>query len=1765
MKIAKRVLSLLLCVMVVLAAVPFTALAADSSVTAVAETEERNVTTYEDFMGKFYFLEAMAFEYVNMYPGSDPLELVIKYIRTGVDRYNSGSWNIMAGYEDAAFAEFVLMVEEMLNAELPEEERVYVSSLKNIENFYLPNGDYVDIGHMFGTMDITYHNYNSQNHADVGGWAGDLTDLLSVTDAYGVSGTLNEMIEDISENYLFKHKDQLEVDGQFTKEDFLGDIDALYLMQTVDPQKYELDTEYSLTSIMTEYFSEDLDIVKRCEYLLKNRLGSTGTRQNIRDIVYKEYTSNKVISTLEGTRTFQSKDVATLRKACCYAFADYLCKMAGDYVEDMNNPYFEVFQSETSDLAPGITQELKKATSADNKQMVYYLATADITRDDVNIYANYNNNDPTQWAMSRVIDQANAAQKKYGDPESEHYVENYNVIASINGAGYNMETGEPGGLLVMGGVEYHPINSNGFFGILDDGTAMIGTTEEYNTIYKDRLKEGIAGFGSTLIKDGKIVVSKTENYFSDRASRTAIGITKTGKVVFMVCDGRQEPISCGGSMIEIAQILYDAGCVNAVNLDGGGSTTYVAKQPGSTELEVINNPSDGASRSVSASLIAVSTAPSSTKFDHAILESEYDYLTVGTSIKLNPLGVSATGNAVDMPEGYVWEVADSRFGTVSQDGTFTATRNGSVDVRVVLDGVVIGTKTMHVVTPDNVYFKKTILSAVYGSTTTLPAVVLYDNKPVSINSEDIVFTLSNDKAGEMSGYNFIAAAKTSIKMVTITATLTCNAEINATVTINLFDQGEATFDFDNATGGNRLLAWDRKVSNSETEDTINYTAVNVDEDMVTSYIVAMDMTQIPIPPVLKDLTYMLPNGDLEDATAWTFLCQLAERVSVLTEVRATLKLDPDFDVDYSDLKVVNEYFNLNRVEFDEETNSLTVVLNWIDQTTSIDMSTANPLCIVSGIKLAPKSDAAWKNGRLVAENTGDIGYKVYLRASQLYSFSSNPENQQQFQLYPFVNPNDSSEKGGYFENTYMTFYDTYNLVKTIKEGWVSEEGGFAYYVDGVKLTGMQKIDDLYYDFGANGINDGQLPYTGVFFDVKSDVYRYTKNGVLTSGWQSINDEWYYFKSSTMAAVSGKTKVNGVYFNFAENGRLLSGTWVNTLEGVRYYVGPSYHWAYWLEIDGEKYYFKNGYRVSGYQYVRDYEYSSIKKWYEFDENGACIGVMDGIYEIDGTYYYIEDGIGVEKHLLKYNGEYYYSTYAGKLAVNKSLNTASTSCDLPKGTYSFGPDGKMIGSSADGEIVEIDGTLYYYEKGKGVEKGLVCVDGEYYYTTYKGKVAVDKTINVSIINCNFPKGTYMFGSDGKMIGSAATGEIVEIDGVLYYYENGKGVEKGLINLNGDYYYTAYKGKLVINQNLRIPISSCELPRDFYEFGADGKMLQGIVEKDGVLYYYENGKGVEKGLFKYKDNYYYAAYKGKLVVSKILRTPITNCDLPNDTYEFGADGKMLQGIVEKDDVLYYYENGKGVEKGLFKYEDNYYYAAYNGKLVVSKVLRTPITNCDLPNDTYEFGADGKMLQGIVEKDGVLYFFENGRGIEKGLFKYEDNYYYAAYKGKLAISTTVKAPLTSCDLPSGTSYEFGADGKMLQGIIERDGVLYYFENGKGVEKGLFKLGDDYYYAAYKGKLVVNTTLKAPLTSCDLPTGAPYEFGADGKMLQGIIERDGVLYFYENGIGAEKGLFYYEGHYYYSVYKGKLVTDRSFKILEGNGLLVETTYIFNELGQIIG
>ncbi len=99
--------------------------------------------------------------------------------------------------------------------------------------------------------------------------------------------------------------------------------------------------------------------------------------------------------------------------------------------------------------------------------------------------------------------------------------------------------------------------------------------------------EYVLGSTPLLVKEGGIVPylsDRKSSFYVGRHPRTAIGIMDDGTWVLVVIDGRQE-ISVGFTILELANYMKKLGCKEALNLDGGGSTTMVIKG------HVVNSPS----------------------------------------------------------------------------------------------------------------------------------------------------------------------------------------------------------------------------------------------------------------------------------------------------------------------------------------------------------------------------------------------------------------------------------------------------------------------------------------------------------------------------------------------------------------------------------------------------------------------------------------------------------------------------------------------------------------------------------------------------------------------------------------------------------------------------------------------------------------------------------------------------------------------------------------------------------------------------------------------------------------------------------------------------------------------------------------------------------------------------------------------------------------------------------------------------------------------
>jgi len=113
----------------------------------------------------------------------------------------------------------------------------------------------------------------------------------------------------------------------------------------------------------------------------------------------------------------------------------------------------------------------------------------------------------------------------------------------------------------------------------------------------------ILGSGVGILRNGRqYITAATDGMASDhmilrRHPRTLAGVTKSGALILATVDGRAPGVTVGASMIEAAQLMRWLGAQNAINLDGGGSSTMVVNN------KVVNSPSDGAERAVGDALL----------------------------------------------------------------------------------------------------------------------------------------------------------------------------------------------------------------------------------------------------------------------------------------------------------------------------------------------------------------------------------------------------------------------------------------------------------------------------------------------------------------------------------------------------------------------------------------------------------------------------------------------------------------------------------------------------------------------------------------------------------------------------------------------------------------------------------------------------------------------------------------------------------------------------------------------------------------------------------------------------------------------------------------------------------------------------------------------------------------------------------------------------------------------------------------------------------
>jgi len=208
----------------------------------------------------------------------------------------------------------------------------------------------------------------------------------------------------------------------------------------------------------------------------------------------------------------------------------------------------------------------------------------------------------------------------------------------------------------------------------------------------ENVREAIGG-REFIIQDGETNISPRPLIADQLHPRTALGITAAGDLVMATVDGRQSGYSGGVDLDELATLMLSRGVVQALNMDGGGSTAMDVRQPGDVDVSLANRPSAGREVGVANSLIVFSSVPTGPLATLSVLPAAAA-LWQGEATGFTSKGQDAAYNGVALVDGEVaWTVTGP--GAITAAGRYSATAPGTATVVATARGIQ-GTATVTV-------------------------------------------------------------------------------------------------------------------------------------------------------------------------------------------------------------------------------------------------------------------------------------------------------------------------------------------------------------------------------------------------------------------------------------------------------------------------------------------------------------------------------------------------------------------------------------------------------------------------------------------------------------------------------------------------------------------------------------------------------------------------------------------------------------------------------------------------------------------------------------------------------------------------------------------------------------------------------------------------------------------------------------------------------------------------------------------------------------
>ena len=184
-----------------------------------------------------------------------------------------------------------------------------------------------------------------------------------------------------------------------------------------------------------------------------------------------------------------------------------------------------------------------------------------------------------------------------------------------------------------------------YFNVGDTARLVLG-----NTLYLDFANMNAAIGGGGLILAGGEIVSDDGTVPTGRHPRTAVGATRDGNtLILMTIDGRNHSI--GANRADMAALFLRYGAYNAMNLDGGGSSTMVTSTRGQN-YAVVNTLSEGTQRRVVNALGVFDNAPIGT-MSRLVMDTSVTRTVVGVPVSAQVYGEDAFWNRIPINQNAV--------------------------------------------------------------------------------------------------------------------------------------------------------------------------------------------------------------------------------------------------------------------------------------------------------------------------------------------------------------------------------------------------------------------------------------------------------------------------------------------------------------------------------------------------------------------------------------------------------------------------------------------------------------------------------------------------------------------------------------------------------------------------------------------------------------------------------------------------------------------------------------------------------------------------------------------------------------------------------------------------------------------------------------------------------------------------------------------------------------------------------------------------------